>query len=178
MQNKILKGPWLSKHDFRTAEKAGYKLDMWTFTGDRSPINPGYRVYLPEGVEDKTPDTVLHIVLRNKDGTELCRATVSPQLKKTAIDGGYWEEIKDDTGINVLKTGEHFVGAERVWEVNVNDPLDMDYRKPGCFNPPPGKYTFSIRIDINKGPSFEFDELPPYRRYGSRDPAAIKGKDS
>jgi hypothetical protein len=120
-----------------------------------------------------TPDAVVRLVLKMDDAPGDPREiSIQPLLKKMAIEGGYWENIRVDN-IETIDRKEKFVGKVGVWEINLDDPFKTDYRKPGAKCPPPGKYSLSIHVSIKGGPEFNFDGLP-YRLVASHDPAEFK----
>lgn len=170
-KNKSDLNPILFKNNFRTAEKDNYKIEVWMATG-RSPINPGYRVYLPKDAADNPPETEVVLRLMTLDGEEIRRKSISPLLRKTAIDGGCWESIQIDE-IRSVQRKEKFLGLKGVWEINLDDPFEMDYRKPGFFHPKPGSYRLSVRVALKGGPAFQFDDLP-YGQFTGRDPSQFK----
>lgn len=178
-----IKSPYLFMHRFRSAEKDFYKIELWLGVGSqgtpinpRSSINPGFRVYLPEGSEDKAPETFVLIELKDATTKNLvASATARPILKKTAIDGGYWEAIRIDD-LNGFDKKEKFIGMKGVWEINLDDPFNMDWRKPKMFAPPPGEYLLSVRIAINGGPTIQCEDIPFRQRMGRGPEPSKKSK--
>jgi hypothetical protein len=174
MEPKTDKGPQLVKHNFRTAEKNGFKTEVWTLGRETvsGPVSPGYRVCLPDDAKDAPPQTSARFVLRKKDTKEMvCEATLEPTLKKSAIDGGYLETIEVQPGQFEERDKEKFVGAKRIWEINVKDPFKLI--TPNGSTLAPGHYLLSVEISIKDGPSFQFNELT-FRRFVSRSPADMK----
>lgn len=170
MAPKTDKGPVFGKHNFRTAEKDGYKVEVWMngMTGLSNPIGAGYRVYLPEDAEVEPPEVVARLVLQKKEVKDVfLEATLQPILKKTAIEGGYWEIVQVDAETYVERK-EKFSGMKGVWEIMLDDPLKTIDPKKGNIVPP-DYYTLAIQIAVKNGPAFQFDNLP-YRRIRSRDP--------
>jgi hypothetical protein len=160
---EIVAGPILSKQNFQVAQKEGYRVEVWTDSSIGLPIKPGFRIELPADKEDLPPDATVKISLTKKKDPSVSRESivVSPVLKRTVLDGGYWENIRTNK-IDSVDRPEKFVGKERVWEVVLDDPLQTDVTKAGYWIPPPGSYTLTLNISVKAGPAFTFN-LPYWR---------------
>ena len=150
--------PTMSKHNFRTAETNGVRVEVWTLGMRGWPVTPGFRVYLPTQ-NQKRPETKVQLVFRrNADPKDIREVSCQPVLKRAAIDGGYSEIIVDE--LNQVQREGKFVGKDGVWEINLDDPFKTDPRKGDGIDVKPGKYSLSIKITVDKGPEFSFADLP------------------
>jgi hypothetical protein len=154
--------PVLNKHNFRATDRLGCKVEVWTVGKQFSYGHPGvgFRLYIDKA-EKVAPKTSLHLVLVKKEsGEPVSERTFKPELKKCAIEGGYLENATDETGRGVHRSEGLFVGQEGVWEINYDDPFDIDFEKPNRFHPSRGRYLLRIDVAIEDGPTFTFDDIP------------------
>jgi hypothetical protein len=167
MVHKTSDGPIVTKQNFRTMEKEGYVVEVWTAGMHGVPISMGFRVYMKDKATAAVPNVNLALVLKRIDGPENPQIEkFSPTMRRTLIEGGYYENIRIDEKQTLERKGK-FTGQAGVWEVDLESPFKPDSRKNEQMPIGPGKYNLSITVAIDGGPTFAFENIP-YRIRRSR----------
>jgi hypothetical protein len=157
----------VSKHNFRSAEKEGHKVEFWTSGMNGGIPQVGYRVYMPKREKDTSPATKLRVHVKKTDEpTGEWEVLLEPILKKTLIEGGYIENIRIDKTQFLDRPGK-FVGQEGVWEVLPEPLFGPTVLRPEPSNFPTGRFRINAYVAIDGGPNFAFENIP-YRIFRDR----------
>lgn len=152
----------LTKHRFRSQEKDGWKVDVWTASTNVPMYSFGLRI----AKENATgpPKAELLLLLRRGGGEgRLLGERYTPELKTVAIPGGYFDSTVFDDGSRKGSEGKKFTGVPGTWERIIADPFrdnwDMGW----------APYFLDAQIAIEGAPRFEFKDIK-LRYAPARDP--------
>jgi hypothetical protein len=144
--------PIISKHNVTQAQNEHWSVVVWssaTVTMSGNPIAFGVRLVNREKDSPTPPATKVKFTLVEKANKKtVWEVTLTPELLRTAIKGGYVEIAYDKNAID--STSTKITGDARTWEMIATDPLGMDYSKKNGRSLPRGEYLVTVEIVIGE----------------------------
>ncbi|MBI3411059.1 MAG: hypothetical protein HY040_22220 [Planctomycetes bacterium] len=155
----------VQKSNLRSAEKDGWNVDVWS--GGRLVLGFSFGVRVFKKDCTTPPETTIILALRRLDGVgSPLRIKFRPELRETAIPGGYSEVIIREDGTSV-ESNEKFKGSPGVWERIIIHPVtreDLEGFMEG--NKISNSFVLDTTVSLKGGPTLELRGLR--FRFGTR----------